>query len=521
MPKIYKDAGEVLHGAKKHLSCFNKILKKDYSNESQAYKRSELPKIDFHAELNKGTKTSTLIAISALYTSIPRKKAGKYGWVWDANFARAMQYLQALIKNEPEQDEILDTTKNLNSFLTLYDTTYLAFEIGFPACLHMEKSEVKFNNSKEYWYLKDENGSAMLDEVFDSRVDAVNSLRRHLLELKPEPQKPKKRKAKINVFELNTGEIIIGWLNKQRQPLTLAEGFKSTHEALKYLEDNFDTLEAKLLSLKTLKNYWFDENFSFTRTGECHTHTKDITPDLMIEKIHIRGVQFGNWMTGTDRQLATERAFYAFHDAARVTGLPIQALSLNGDLGLAFGARGNARGSLSPAAHFEPIDFIINLTRNGKKPCIGHEMFHALDAYYGALAQSGKVNHRSIEQYATLYCKTKNHLSSNLNSAFMKLNKEIHKSGVLKRSMLKDLTRSEPYWATTIEMAARCFEKWLFDELNKKGLKNCYLAHFNNTHIDESDYPYPTSSEMSNGISDAFCELFKAIKNAKGIESLS
>jgi hypothetical protein len=69
------------------------------------------------------------------------------------------------------------------------------------------------------------------------------------------------------------------------------------------------------------------------------------------------------------------------HDLADTLGIPAETLSLGGQLGLAFGARGKGRA----AAHYEPGKLVINLTKLSGAGTLAHEWGHALDHYFGQL----------------------------------------------------------------------------------------------------------------------------------------
>lgn len=110
---------------------------------------------------------------------------------------------------------------------------------------------------------------------------------------------------------------------------------------------------------------------------------KDISTEQLIETFGFRGVNFGNWMKGkgneTERQAHLNYAYDAFTDLAALLNVPAKAMSLNGMLGLAFGAQG--RGGKA-AAHFVPGVNEINLTREKGAGSLAHEWGHALDHYF-------------------------------------------------------------------------------------------------------------------------------------------
>ena len=102
---------------------------------------------------------------------------------------------------------------------------------------------------------------------------------------------------------------------------------------------------------------------------------KDVTGEHLMRDFGFRGVEFGNWVNSAERQANVNHAFEALHDLAETLGIPPQAISLGGKLGLAFGSRGKG----SASAHYEPGNNVINLTRTRGDGTVAHEWGHALD----------------------------------------------------------------------------------------------------------------------------------------------
>lgn len=92
-----------------------------------------------------------------------------------------------------------------------------------------------------------------------------------------------------------------------------------------------------------------------------------------------RGVEFGNWNNQVERQELLNDAFDGLMDLAEVLNIPPEALSLNGELALAFGARG--QGLSSAKAHYESERVVINLTKMNGAGSLAHEWWHAFDHY--------------------------------------------------------------------------------------------------------------------------------------------
>ena len=106
----------------------------------------------------------------------------------------------------------------------------------------------------------------------------------------------------------------------------------------------------------------------------------------MLAEFGFRGAEFGLWTNDGDRQQSLNQAFDGLHDLARILNVPPKALSLNGELGIAFGARGSGKF----AAHYEPSRIVINLTKTSGAGALAHEWAHAMDDYFGRMATSGQ-----------------------------------------------------------------------------------------------------------------------------------
>lgn len=119
------------------------------------------------------------------------------------------------------------------------------------------------------------------------------------------------------------------------------------------------------------------------RTGEQRRpENKDVSPEELMEAFGFRGVNFGNWVKQGERRRHLNAAYDAFADLADLLGIPPKAVSLNGMLGVAFGAQGGGKF----AAHFVPGVNEINITKTRGAGSLAHEWAHALDHYFGTQA---------------------------------------------------------------------------------------------------------------------------------------
>lgn len=113
------------------------------------------------------------------------------------------------------------------------------------------------------------------------------------------------------------------------------------------------------------------------RSGSEWRQGRDVTGEEMLQTFGFRGIEYGNWLPQDERQTVLNHAYDAFMDMANVLGVPPKAMSLDGTMAIAFGARGKGRAM----AHFEPSRMVINLTRLSGAGSLAHEFGHALDRW--------------------------------------------------------------------------------------------------------------------------------------------
>jgi hypothetical protein len=167
-----------------------------------------------------------------------------------------------------------------------------------------------------------------------------------------------------------------------RKIVTIKRGFKSEDEAKLYMVKS----APEIIEQKT--NYGEEilaKPEKAMRTGR-QVREGNVSPEDFKE-FGFRGVEFGNWNNQEERQEVMNHAYDGLYDLAETLKVPVKALSLNGELSLAFGARGV--GLSGAKAHYEPVRGVINLTKMSGAGSLAHEWFHALDHYLAR--QSGKT----------------------------------------------------------------------------------------------------------------------------------
>ncbi len=211
---------------------------------------------------------------------------------------------------------------------------------------------------------------------------------------------------------------------------------------------------------------------------------QDVTAEDLVKTFGFRGVEFGEWVTGAERQRHVNWAYDALWDLADTLGIRPADISLGGTLGFAFGSRGRGRN----AAHYEIETKVINLTKTRGDGTLAHEWGHALE--YFLLSTSEPKTRRSLLSVR----RTLGEVYS-LDGALKTLDRLLKgeswiagrkKAGALEaarayatgrywqrgswgvRSMTRfagQASRLGEYWRRPEEMVARSFEAWVLDSL--------------------------------------------------------
>jgi len=123
------------------------------------------------------------------------------------------------------------------------------------------------------------------------------------------------------------------------------------------------------------------QGWSFTRAsseGAVRVGGKDVkgvTQENLMQDAALRATQHGNWMTRADQDAHVHNTYGAFSDLADVLGVPMQQVTANGELALAWGARGAS----AAKAHYEPGARVINITKTAGAGALAHEWGHFFD----------------------------------------------------------------------------------------------------------------------------------------------
>jgi len=173
-------------------------------------------------------------------------------------------------------------------------------------------------------------------------------------------------------------------INDRKRVKIVDKEFDSRVEALTYMGEH----AAEILETNTTFGEVDLPTPDDTNRIGVERRSDDVQSQDFMDTFGFRGVEFGNWNNQIERQQVMNAAYDGLLDLAEVLNLPPKSLTLNGDLALAFGARG--QGLSSAKAHYERHKSVINLTKMNGAGSLAHEFFHALDHYLGR--QDGKAS---------------------------------------------------------------------------------------------------------------------------------
>ena len=242
-------------------------------------------------------------------------------------------------------------------------------------------------------------------------------------------------------------------------PFYLGDGFATHKEAQAFLEEHREEWNAKISDIDKARRSFTYFNGTGERKGTDWRKGKDVSAEQLMEQFGFRGVQFGIWTNQRDRQAAVNNAFDALMDLAQILGVSPRAISLNGELGLAFGSRGSG----GAAAHYEPSEVVINLTKTQGAGSLAHEWWHALDNYF---ARHGNVKLGMVTESKGIS------MRDALRKAYNDLIDSVAASDYNSRSR----DRGASYWGRPAEETARLFAAWVNDELQKRDMSSPFLS---------------------------------------------
>lgn len=279
-----------------------------------------------------------------------------------------------------------------------------------------------------------------------------------------------------------------------------------------------DTLEGEGGS--KLERWWLTQGFQDIykefRKGKIEPSLLNKIKDIRkVEDVfHLKGYQFGNWVTNEDRYNYLAATAICLHDMNKVLKFKNYNLGLDKTLGVAFGARGQ-KGAI---AHYEPRTNIINITRykdvdafegdpskavrfvySGGAGAFAHEYGHFLDYFFGARIETHSriyalTNGRSTDGTKIDYDKNKFPMR---HTTELILEKAYWKSEGKHSTYATRIADTVPqqyleYFLRRNEIFARLFEQYIGYKLKALNIQNSFLTQ---TKYHTTQYMRPSELE--------------------------
>lgn len=534
------DFGEKIGGSRKDVwTAYRDSVQGETADEIRALPLAKAwPAPDYQKLIDEGSDLAAVGLMRAARDAIPAKPRTGYKVSSWANTVKQMRDLALGILDGSIDVEVAGrvmATTSLRSAPAILHKAELYQAVGHQRSLaDLELSSgsyslyngVKYDPPKSIWTISRASKSSAFGNWprtiahGDTKEQVLAAFKARYDQLTDTNSKPK-----VVSFDIYSRKNGSGWVVGKkvgRNYLDLSQPFDQVAEARAYRDTHQDELIAQLKRRKDIPDERRDLNQP--RVGEDMRGGADVTPEMFANAFGFRGVEFGNWVEQGRRQRDLNDAFDALMDLAAVLGISPKAISLNGELGLAFGARGS--GGVKPAAaHYEPGKVVINLTKMNGAGSLGHEWWHALDNYFSRLR--GKAGDNMTEALDVDLAARgsdfihKGEVRKEIVVAFGAVMRAIKQTALRARSSKLDSKRTKQYWTTNTEMSARAFESYLISKLQDQGASNDYLANI----VDEAtweasaklgweldnSYPYPTAGEVP-GIRAGFDNFFSTLE---------
>jgi len=527
-----EDFGQKIEGARK-----------DYASKLTAAKEKDIaavplseswPEPDYQKMLDAGVDPESVGFAHAIRDDVPVKP--RKGWKlkgWAEKVETLRSFMESVIAGDITMEQVREQIGRLGSRQLdsgLLGRAELYTEMGHSKSL----KGLKFHEAHFSLWNGQENVNKWLIErtastgsfgnmprqmvATDTKEQAIAEFRKVYESLDQKGKAEKTTRFDIYSNRYDRNDVFIG-KKIGKDVVRIKEGFTTPKEARIYLAENQDMLEGILAKMKNIPNHRKESNSP--RVGKDHRSGGDVTPEAFAEAFGFRGVQFGNYVEQGKRQQDLNDAYDGLMDLAGILNIPAKALSLNGELGLAFGARGKG-GKVPAKAHYEPGSIVINLTKKNGAGSLAHEWFHSMDNYFGRAREAKASGNMATDGNPDAAVRPE------VAEAFRAIRKTVNRMKLRERSRNLDKVRTKAYWATDVEMTARSFESYVIEKLKDQSASNDYLANIVSEEFwqasealgmeESNSYPYPGAAEIPEirAVYDALFEVIETVEQPDG-----
>lgn len=532
-----EDVGEKIGGARKDVwTGFKDDLRAVADDQIQVQPLSKVwPQPDYQKLIDAGASVETMAMVRALRDAVETKPRVSYKVKrWADQVAALRGFASDILDGKASVDAIKVQMRSVQSrdVRNVLGRADLYEAVGHSKSLEgisfEERHYSLYNGRKDVnlWVI-DRAAKATAFSNWprelasaDTKEQAIEAFKKTYGQL---DQAKEKKSASFDIFSETFMRGYFVGKKLGRTYAKLAGPFPSIKEARAHRDANETDLTKQLQAYKEVPQERGDENRP--RVGQDMRNGVDVTPQQFRETFGFRGVEFGNWVEQGKRQQELNQAYDALMDMAAVLQLPAKAISLNGELGLAFGARGGG-GTGAAKAHYESGKVVINMTKRAGAGSLGHEWWHALDNYFSRQRKAANGFMTSATDVHASAGGKKSALGvegvrPEMIDAFGAVVRSINLTALRERSKALDERRSKDYWSTGIEMSARSFESYLIAKLQDQNASNDYLANVVSPKAWETaakdgvkldgTYPYPSIDELPK-IREGFDKFFLTVE---------
>ena len=491
-PDYIGDVGEKFEGAKKDTAQPVNFEFNNTGSDSQITKRKLWSRPNFREDVKGGLNTAKhAILFMIVYDNLNNKpyeylrfSITSYGW--EKAYKHSIEFLKNAYEND-HYESIDKLTDHFNAFIRSkypnsknYYERYAAGKstsrkVTHPLSLPME-ARLRLDCLEALGWVDDE-------DVLDTDNYGACIL--------TDTRTNKKSWYAVKGATAKSVSTLNDWVTYDTFDEAMAESKRIFEKEILSIRKN--TPKPKKERSKPPKRPTFDR--PFIRQGPNYRNDEPVSVEKFVETFRFRGIEFGNWVTQSERQGFLDATYDSFMDLSRIFKLPPTFASLGGTLGIAFGSRG--KGADNVAAHFELDQWLIHLTKTKGVGALSHEFAHALDAYISK--RNNLVSNFITENFGQVIRGRHPTVKHNLYFDHNKMKDRqmmpeftdllhvlLFADGDHKRKLPSNFCRNgvnldnqtrKVYWADPVELFARAFESWMSDRLVEEGQINEFLVY--------------------------------------------